>query len=174
MKTRSTITKLIAMTMAVAAMAVIGSICWTTEAQHTRLIFATDYGVWGFVHGQTARFSVAYPSTTEESTAPVRAQVTLYDARGNEVARSREVEVLPRQFGIFDFDRDDLPLAGEPGTGRLEVRAGIQVIFMDGSVRHVKLPVTREVWDTRTGSNSGGDYFTGTVTVCSDGAAGCN
>ena len=169
MKTRSTITKLIAITLAVAAIAVIGS-SWTTQAQHTRLIFATDQGIYGFVPGQTARFCVAYPSTTQESTEPVRAQVTLYDAQGNEVARSREVEVLPDQFCIIDFDRDALPLAGEPGTGRLEVRAGIQVAFMDGSVRHVKLPVSREIVDNRTGATviHQGDYFTGTVTVSGD------
>jgi hypothetical protein len=44
MKRRNTITKLIAMTMAVAAIAVIGSI-WTTQAQHTRLIFSKYQGI---------------------------------------------------------------------------------------------------------------------------------
>ena len=149
MKTRSTITKLIAITMAVAAMAVIGS-SWTTEAQG-RLYVATDVGIYGFVHGETARFSVAYPSTTEEGTEPVRVQAYIYDSLGRLVSQTDPVEVRPGQFRTFDFNRDDLPLAGEEGTGRLQLRGVIQVAFMDGSVRHVKLPVSMEVMDNRTG-----------------------
>ena len=150
MKTRSTITKLIAITLAVAAIAVIGS-SWTTRAQHTRLIFATDQGIYGFVPGQTARFSVAYPNTTEEGTEPVQVQAYIYDSLGRLVTQTNPVEVRPGQFRTFDFNRDDLPLAGEEGTGRLQVRGVIQVAFMDGSVRHVKLPVSMEVMDNRTG-----------------------
>jgi hypothetical protein len=70
------------------------------------------------------------------------------------------------QFSYFDFKREDLRVAGEEGTGRLQVRAGIQVALMDGSVRSVKsFPVTIELMD----SHSGGSYYTGTVTVSSDG-----
>ena len=166
MKRRNTITKLIAITMAVAAMAVVGSI-WTTEAQG-RLYVATDVGIYGFVHGETARFSVAYPSTTEEGSQPVQVQAYIYDSLGRLVSQTDPVEVRPGQFRTFDFNRDDLPLAGEEGTGRLQVRAGIQVALMDGSVRHVKLPVSMEVMDNRTGATKGGPYFTGSVTVSDD------
>ena len=152
MKTRIKIKKLITITMAVAAMAVIGS-SWTTQAQG-RLLVATELGIYGFVPGQTARFCVAYPPTTQEGTRPVRAQIMLYDAGGNEVARSREEEVAAGQFRIFDFNRDDLPLAGEPNTGRVQVRGVMQVAFMDGSVRPVKLSVSTEVMDNRTGTTT--------------------
>ena len=166
MKTRNTITKLIAITMAVAAMAVVGSI-WTTQAQG-RLYVATDVGIYGFVPGETARFSVAYPSTTEEGTEPVRVQAYIYDSTGRLLSQTDPVELLPGQFRYFDINRDDLPLAGEEGTGRLQARGVIQVAFMDGSVRNVKLPVSMEVMDNRTGATKGGPYFTGSVTVSDD------
>jgi hypothetical protein len=63
----------------------------------------------------------------------------------------REVEVPARQFRIFDFNRDNLPLADEPNTGRLQLRAVIQVVSMDGSERPVKLSVSREVMNNRDG-----------------------
>jgi hypothetical protein len=154
MKTRSTITKLIALTVAVAAMAVIGSICWTTEAQHTRLIFATDQGIYGFVPGQTARFSVANLSAPEQGGGPVRAQVKLYDAQGNVLAQSEEVELRPGQFRTFDFNRDDLLVAGEPGTGRLQVRPGIGILKSrdGGSTWPNNIPASMELVDNRTGA----------------------
>ena len=148
MKTRNAITKLIAITMAVAVMVVTDSSRGNSNVVNT---FLYSVPTFGYVPGQTARFSVAYPSTTEERTASVRAQVTLYDAQGNEVAHSREEEVPARQFRIFDFNRENLPLAGEPYTGRVQVRAVIKVVSMDGSEQPVKLSVSREVMDNRDG-----------------------
>ena len=70
------------------------------------------------------------------------------------------------QFRYFDFKREDLRVTGEEDTGRLQVRAGIQVALMDGSVRSVKsFPVTSELMD----SHSGGSYYNGSVTVSRDG-----
>ena len=50
------------------------------------------------------------------------------------------------------------------------MRADIEVL-MDGSVRHVKIPVWMEIVDNGTGSTiaSGGSYYTGTITVSGDG-----
>ena len=119
------------------------------------------------IPAQSLRFNVGNLSTLKWGCESVRAQVKLYDAQGKVIARSQEVEVPCGHFHTFNFDRDDLPLAGEPDTGRLQVRAGIQVLLMDGSVRPVKyFPVSMEVMDNRTG---GGPYFTGSVTVSDDG-----
>ena len=132
MKTRSTITKLIAITMAVAAMAVIGSICGTTEAQGGRLYVATDVGVFGIVHGQTACFSVAYPSTTQEGTEPVRAQAYIYDSTGRLLRQTDPVEVPPRQFRTIRFNCDDLRVEGEPDTGRVELMVKLVIELPTG------------------------------------------
>jgi hypothetical protein len=70
-----------------------------------------------------------------------------------------------------EIKRDDLSVAGEEVMKRLQVRAGFQVALMDGSVRKVNIPAWLELVDTATGTTQGGNYYTGTVTVSSDG--GC-
>jgi hypothetical protein len=79
------------------------------------------------------------------------------------------VELQPGQSFTSTINREDLLAEGEKGTGRLQVRAGIQVVFMDGSVRHIEFPVWMEVVENRTGDTKGGPYFTGSVTVSADG-----
>ena len=144
MKTRITITKLIAITMAITAMAVVGS-SWSAEAQHVRVFDGITFV--GFIPGETLRFSVGNLSARRRGGEPVRAQVKLYDAQGNVIARSQEVEVLPGQFHTFNFNRDDLPLAGEPGTGRLQV--GVDFQFQaDAST---SFSASMETVDNRTG-----------------------
>jgi hypothetical protein len=174
MKTR-TITKLITVMMAVAATAVIGSSWAAGRAGAAGQVALGDGSVRfisapiGFTTGQTLRVSAANMTSAEGGTVPARAQVVLYDAEGNPIARSREVEVPAGHFRAIDFDRAGLPVAGEPGTGRLQVRAGIQFVLLDGSVRPSKyFPVSMEVMDNRTGATTGGPYYTGYVKVSDD------
>ena len=93
----------------------------------------------------------------------------VYDSYGNLLRQTDPVVLRPGDLHVLDIDRDDLPAPGEERTGRLQVREGIQVALMDGSVRPVKLSVSMEVVNNRTGSTSGGDYYTGTVSVSGDG-----
>jgi hypothetical protein len=165
---RNTITKLITLTMAVAAIAVVGSI-FKTEAQEVRVLRGTALA--GFISEQTLRLNMANLSTREEGGGPVRAQVKLFDSQGNVIASSREVAVLPGQFTFFDFNCDDLAVAGEPNTGRVQVGVDFQFQADANQTFSPKdFPVTMEVMDSRTGSGHlyGGDYFTGTVTVSDD------
>ena len=74
----------------------------------------------------------------------------------------------PGDGHTFKIKRDDLRVAG---AGRLLVLTGIQCVLMDGSMRPVKLHVSMEHVN-RTGSTSGGNYFTGSVTVSDDGFGG--
>ena len=148
MKTRSTITKLITITMAVAAMAVVGSI-WTTQAQEVRVFRGTALAA--FIPGQSLHFSLANMSTREEGGEPIRAQAYIYDSRGNILSQTDPVEVPAGQSHTFIVNRDNLAVAGEEGTGRLQVRAVIQVAIMDGSVSPINLPVSMELVDNGTG-----------------------
>ena len=163
MRTRNTITKLFAITMAVAAIAVIGS-TFTTRAQQVRAFRGTT--IVGFIPQQTLRFNAANLTKAGEGGGPVRVQVRLFDSQGNVIARIREVEIPAGQFRSFDFSPDDLAAAGEPSTGRLEVGADFQ-FQADASVSYIlpkHLTVTMEVMD----SHSGGSYYTGTITVSGD------
>ena len=121
----------------------------------------------GFYPGQKFRYSFFYPK--EEGDQPVSVTTYVYDSYGNLLRQTDPVVLQPGDLHVLDIDRDDLRVPGEEGTGRLQVRAGIQVAAMDGSVRPVKLSVSMEVVNNRTGSTSGGDYFTGTVSVSGDG-----
>ena len=59
--------------------------------------------------------------------------------------------------------------SGQSNLGRVQVRAVIQVAFMDGSVRPFELPISIELVDNRTGATIGGSYSTGYVKVSDDG-----
>ena len=93
----------------------------------------------------------------------------VYDSYGNLLKQTDPVVLRPGDFHALDIYRDDLLVPGEERTGRLQVREGVQVALMDGSVRPVKLSVSMEVVDNRTGSTSGGDYYTATISVSGDG-----
>jgi hypothetical protein len=76
----------------------------------------------------------------------------------------------PGEFYAFDFNGEE---ARPPGARNaimfVQTSAGIPLALMEGSVRPVKLSVSMEVMNNRSGSTSGGEYFTGTVTVSGDG-----
>jgi hypothetical protein len=108
-----------------------------TEQTQTRVI--QDIAPVGLAYGQTLRITVANPPPA----AAPRGDLTKYkmlvaplilDAEGRVIARRDEVTLAPGEFHSFDFKRADLPLPGEPGTGRLQVRGAIQRRLFQGFV----------------------------------------
>jgi hypothetical protein len=175
MNIRNATTKLITITMAMAAMAVIES-GWTpggvfasgptaAEIFPQRSVIATIPPI-GIVPGQMLRFSVVNPNTSED-TEPVRAQVLLYDAQGNVLKRSQEVYVPFGQFRSFDFSRDELPAAGERDTGRLQVRGEITFWFIDNpeQIAPDQFPAAMELVDKSTGETIQSRWYIGYVKV---------
>jgi len=166
MKVRNTVTRLITMAIAMAAMAVTGSI-GTAEAQHVRVFDGGGY-LLGFIPGQTLRFSVYNPNVPERGSASARVQVRLYDEAGNVLAHSAQVELPPGQFRSIDFNGDGLPARNDPGTGRQQVHISAQFVMSDGSVRisPEHFPISVEIVDNQTGKTiSAYPGFTGGVTV---------
>jgi hypothetical protein len=51
---------------------------------------------------------------------------TRFNTQGGVIAESAEVKIPLKEFRSFNFDRNDLHLAGEPGTGRVQVRVEVQ------------------------------------------------
>jgi hypothetical protein len=160
MKVRNTITKLITISMVV-AMAVAGSLAMEGRAgasgpaapQNNLKQIALFSPPIGFIPGQTLRFSVRNPNAPARGSEPARVQVRLYDAQGNVLAQSEEKAVPAGQFRSFDFNRDDLRLAGEPATGRLQVRAGVGALVSVGgsSTWFDHAPVSMELIENSTG-----------------------
>ena len=157
MNTRSRITKLIAITMAVAAIAVIGSSWAAGPACAAGQVAMGDGSVRfisppiGFIPGQRLSLSVLYPN--EEGSRPARVQAYIYDSAGNLLSQTDPVELRPGRFHTFHFDRDDLLVAGEPETGRLQVSPGIGILrSRDGGSTWVNnLPASLELVDKHTG-----------------------
>ena len=121
----------------------------------------------GFIPGQSIRYTILNPN--EEGSQPVRVHAYGYDHAGRLLAQTHPVELRPGESYTAIINRDDLFVEGEKGTGRVQMSTGIQVVLMDGSVRHVDLPVWVELVENRTGRSSAGTYYTGTVSVSGDG-----
>ena len=105
------------------------------------------------------RLSYSVYNPNEEGSEPVRVYAYGYDSLGRLVSQKPPADLRPGELRRFDFNYDDLPLAGEPVTGRKQVRTVIRVVSMDGSERHVKRAVTMELVNTRTGCTQVGDYI---------------
>jgi hypothetical protein len=113
----------------------------------------------GIVPGQTLRISVVNPLAPPLPDEDGRKYKMVFaplilDADGRVIARSDEITLDPGEFHSFDFNRADLPLAGEPGTGRLQVRSEIRRRFFPGIASRIpqgKFPGTVELIDNSSG-----------------------
>lgn len=104
----------------------------------------------GLGREQTMRITVHNPLSPR---GPLRAQVRLFDSQSRLIAESAEAAIPPGDFRSFDFNRSDIPLAGERGNGRLQVRATITVFEerdINGLIRD-QFPTAVELMDSRTG-----------------------
>ena len=82
---------------------------------------------WGFTRGETARISVTLRRLANPQQPPVNARIQLLDAEGRVISQSDEIRVGPGQIRFWDAPRDLIPVPGESGTGRLQVRTRMLV-----------------------------------------------
>ena len=101
-----------------------------TAADHhvpDEVTFVLHTTSWGMSRGQTTRISVLNPNEpSEQERRTVFIRVVLFDAGGAVIAESDEFAIPPGEFRSVDFNRDAVPLAGEPGSGRLQTRAQVR------------------------------------------------
>src|ERR1700752_4304641 len=78
----------------------------------------------GLARGDSLPFTAFNPNTTEsqQRNEPIRMQVLIFTATGEGIAESPAIVIPPGEFRSVDFDRDDLPISGEPGTARAQLR----------------------------------------------------
>jgi hypothetical protein len=107
--------------------------------------------------GDTLRFTAFNPVPAGEVGEPISMQMRLYDEQGRVIAKSAEVAIPPGEFRTISFKRDELPLAGEPGTGILQVRTAPLWRFTS-SIR-VKVTTSLEVMPAPGGTTSGSFRF---------------
>jgi len=114
----------------------------------------------GLARGDTLRYTAFNPLKTEsgERNEPIRLRLQLYDSRGNVIAENAAVEIPPGEFRFVDFNRDDLPVAGEPGTARAEVRT--QALW-GVRIRHrFNVTSSLEIVDSSTGTTRYNPFIT--------------
>jgi len=107
----------------------------------------------GLAPGQTLRLTGLNGNDpgSRGGSEPVHALATLFDANGSPIAQSAEVEIPAGEFRSIEFDRDDLVLAGEPGTGRVQVRSHIRYRGLSIVDRTHLSPPSSEILDKSTG-----------------------
>ena len=93
-------------------------------------------GTVGFVPEQTLRVTVLNPfPPVPDGEAPkykMLFAISILDTENRVLARSGEVALEPGESQWFDFTSVDVPFAGEPGTGRVQVRCEIERRFFNG------------------------------------------
>jgi hypothetical protein len=153
MKIRSTIKKLIAITMAVAAIAVIGSSWMAGRAgaagrSDTNDIYVSRTLI-GIIPVERIRVSVG-TSANPSTTGWFRYQTT--NPSGVPLYESEWIEVPPGEFRFSDVLYRDLNTEGEPVTGRKQVMATVTLRAPAGSNPDDYFG-SLEVVNTRTGSS---------------------
>ena len=107
----------------------------------------------GLARGEMLRYTAFNPLRTEsgERNEPIQLRLKLYDAHGDVIAESAEVQIPPGEFRFVDFNRDDLVVAGEPGTARTQIRT--QALWGLRTRYRINVTTSLEIVDSTTGSS---------------------
>jgi hypothetical protein len=84
----------------------------------------------GLAHGQSLRVNLACLNEGARR-GLLRARIRLHDAAGALIAQSDELVIPPDESRSYEIHRSALPLAGDPGNGRLQV-AVTYLLKVDG------------------------------------------
>ena len=103
--------------------------------------------------GDTLRFTAFNPGPAGEVGEPISMQMKLYNEQGRVIATSAEVAIPRGEFRTIFFKRDELHLAGEPGTGILQVRT--EPLWRFTSSIPVKVTTSLEVMPAPGGTTTG-------------------
>jgi hypothetical protein len=125
----------------------------------------------GIAPGETARISVTLRRLANPEQPPINARIQLLDTEGRMIAQSGEIKVDPGQIRFWDAQRNMIPVSGEPGTGRLQLRIRMLVTTSSMDFDPESLMPTIEIIDGITGRtlhNAGKHFliFTCDVNTC--------
>lgn len=100
----------------------------TTAGAQALTKAGTGTPILGLTPGQTMRVTVFNPGGPGRGgESATTAHVKVFDGRGGLLHQTPEADVPPGGFHSFDIDRAGIPAAGEPRTGRLQVRVEIVI-----------------------------------------------
>jgi hypothetical protein len=121
---------------------------------------------WGFTQGETARISVTLRRLANPQQPAVNARIQLLDTEGRVILQSDEIRVEPGQIRFWDAPRNLIPAAGEPGTGRLQLRTRMLVTTSSNDLAPETLMPTIEIIDGATGRTLHKNDGTFKIFVC--------
>lgn len=107
--------------------------------------------VVGIASSQRIRVTLFNPGDPGSDSLPntPSGHVKIFDKSGSQINQSINLEIPAGELRSFDFDRNELAIAGDPGTGRAQVR--IQPFYSFSSTRLMRAGVSIEVIDNHTG-----------------------
>jgi hypothetical protein len=115
------------------------------------VIFIHDMAPVGLAHGQSLRITVSGPSLPDQGHGTgYKALVCIFIVDGKQVARSEEITIPAGGFHSFNFDRNALPLPGEAGTGRLQLRGSLRLSSSEAIGR---VAVSMEIVEVKDGTS---------------------
>ena len=160
MKTRNTITKLITITLAVAAIAVIGSSLAAGRAGAAGRSDINDIYVFRSIIGITPEQSLRVSVGSAANSIGDQAQftITVTNDGGVPLYESDWKYVPVREFRFSDVSRRDLNTEGEPGTGRAQVMVTVTIQLPAGSNPEDSL-CSMEVINEATGATAGSAIY---------------
>jgi hypothetical protein len=94
------------------------------------ITFTATISTIGLAPGQKLRYTWANlndPDPLKREFEPLRILVRLLAADGGVIAQTEAAAVGAEEFQSFDFDRDQISLPGDAGTGRLQARLEVTV-----------------------------------------------
>ena len=108
----------------------------------------------GLASGDMLRFTAFNPAKTESGrpNEPISLQLKLYDAHGDVIAESPQIEIPPGEFRSVDFNQDQLGGASAPGSrnqvrtfplwglrarGRLSVTTSLEIVQSSTGSSHL-------------------------------------
>jgi len=106
---------------------------------------------WGFARGETARISITLQRLANPELPPINARIQLLDTEGKVIAQSDEIKEEPDQIRFWDAPRNQIPVSGEPGTRRLQVRARVVITTSATDFDPESVMPTIEIIDGITG-----------------------
>src|SRR5262249_52526524 len=95
-----------------------------SPAQPNQTIVTGETVMVGLASGDVLRFNAFNPLTTDwgRPNEPIAFRLKFFDKQGREILETAEVEIAPGEFRSIELNRYELPVTGEPGTTRAQVR----------------------------------------------------